>query len=82
MCKIFVLKYFRGLWQPMIIKHTKRMLYTNIRAFNFRGRLPHENILTRNIFQKTVHVFISLVWPGKRLFAKMEQVLLVLVLNL
>ena len=35
--KIFVLKYFRGSWQLPIIKLTKCILYTNIRAFNFRG---------------------------------------------
>ena len=37
MCNIFVLKYFHGLWQLAIVKHTKCILYTNIRAFNFRG---------------------------------------------
>ena len=59
-CKIFVLKYFRGLWQPTIIKHTKCILYTNICAFNFVVRLPHENILTTNISQTTV--FILAFW--------------------
>ena len=37
MCKIFVLKYFRSSWQSIIIEHTKCILFTNIRAFNFRG---------------------------------------------
>ena len=52
-CKIFVLKYFRGCWQLTIIKHTKCILYTNIRVFNV-VRLPRENILTTNISQITV----------------------------
>ena len=51
-----MLKYFGGLWQPIIIKHMKCMLYTNIRVFNFAVRRPHQNILTMNISQSTVYI--------------------------
>ena len=54
MCKIFVLKYYRGWWQLTIIEHTKCILYTNIRVFNFRGSPAPRNILTTNISQITV----------------------------
>ena len=36
-CVKFSLKYFCGSWQLTIIKHTKCILYTNIRAFDFHG---------------------------------------------
>ena len=50
-----MLKYFRGLWPPMIIKHMKCtcILYTNIRVFNFHTSPAHENNLTTNISQST-----------------------------
>ena len=49
-----MLKYFRGSWQPTIIKHTKCILYTNIRVFIFVVRQPHENTFTANITQGIV----------------------------
>ena len=60
-CKIFVLKYFCGSWQPTISKHMKYILYTNIRAFNFMVCLPHEKILTMNFSQITTLVVSRLL---------------------
>ena len=48
-CKIFALKYYRGSWQPTIFKHTKCTLYTNIRAFNYRGLpVPRKYFIDRH----------------------------------
>ena len=75
-CRIFSsgnfhVKWFYGLWQSKIIKRMKCLLYTNIRAFNFRSppdpqkyfnnkNFPNYDILPQN---QTQHINETLSLP-------------------
>ena len=70
-----MLKYFRGSWQPTIVKHTKCILYTNIHAFNFRGLPSPRKYFNNEHFPKysiSFNLLMALLQPLLVFFFQVE----------